>query len=188
MATSEYWRKACHIFAGLSISFAYLWLPKDIFLCLFFPMAVAYIIVDLARFKIKWLERIYLLAAKTFLRDEEYSRPTTGFYFFVGSALTIILFPKQIAIGTLIVLALSDPLAALIGQRYGRHRIWNKTIEGSMAFFISAWLILTLYFGGEPFKHLIPAFAGTLVELAPCPIDDNLSIPLVIGLSYVIFF
>lgn len=188
MATSEYWRKACHSFAGLSISLAYLWLPKDIFSCLFFPAAAIYIIIELARLKIKWIERIYLLAAKNFLRDEEYSRPSAAFYFFVGSALTILLFPKQIAVGALIVLALSDTLAALVGRRYGKYRIWNKTLEGSMAFFISAWLILTLYFGCEPLKHLMPALAGTLAELLPCPINDNLLIPLVIGLSYIIFF
>lgn len=187
MATNEYWRKAFHLL-GLCIPLTYMWLPENIFMAPFFSIASTFIIIDLARLKIRPLERIFLHVAKKLLRVKEYSQPTGTFYFFIGSALTIILFPKQIAIGALFVLVLSDAAAALVGQRFGRYKIWGKTIEGSMAFFLSAWLILALYFGREPLRHLIPALAGTLTELFPFPVDDNLSIPLVIGLSYALLF
>jgi dolichol kinase len=187
IATVEYWRKAFHL-CGLCIPLAYMYLPENIFLYLFFPMAAAFIIIDLARLKIKWLERIYLRVAKNLLRDREYSRPAASLYYLIGSGLTIILFPKQIAIAALVVQTLSDTVAALAGQRLGRHKIGNKTVEGSAAFLISAWIILAVYFGREPLKHLLPALAGTLAELFPIPIDDNLTVPLAIGLSYVILF
>ena len=187
IATVEYWRKAFHL-CGLCIPLAYMYLPENVFLYLFFPMAAAFIIIDLARLKIKWLERIYLRVAKNLLRGREYSRPAASLYYLIGSGLTIILFPKQIAIAALVVQTLSDTVAALAGQRLGRHKIGNKTVEGSAAFLISAWIILAVYFGREPLKHFIPALAGTLAELSPIPIDDNLTVPLVIGLSYVILF
>ncbi|MDO9463439.1 MAG: SEC59/DGK1/VTE5 family protein [Deltaproteobacteria bacterium] len=187
IAAVEYWRKAFHL-CGLCIPLAYMYLPENIFLRLFFPMAAAFIIIDVARLRIKWLERIYLRVAKNLLRDREYSRPAASLYYLIGSGLTIILFPKQIAIAALAVQTLSDTVAALAGQRLGRHRIGNKTIEGSVAFFVSAWIILAIYFGREPLKHLLPALAGTLAELFPSPIDDNLTVPLTIGLSYVILF
>lgn len=187
IATVEYWRKAFHL-CGLCIPLAYMYLPENVFLYLFFPMAAAFIIIDLARLKIKWLERIYLRVAKNLLRDREYSRPAASLYYLAGSGLTIILFPKQIAIAALVVQTLSDTVAALAGQRLGRHKIGNKTVEGSAAFLISAWIILAVYFGREPLKHFIPALAGTLAELLPIPIDDNLTVPLVIGLSYLILF
>lgn len=185
IATVEYWRKAFHL-CGLCIPLAYMYLPENIFLYLFFPMAAAFIIIDLARLKIKWLERIYLRVAKNLLRDREYSRPAASLYYLIGSGLTIILFPKQIAIAALAVQTLSDTVAALAGQRLGRHKIGNKTVEGSAAFLISAWIILAVYFGREPLKHFVPALAGTLAELVPFPVDDNLTVPLIIGLSYVI--
>jgi dolichol kinase len=185
MATVEYWRKAFHL-CGLCIPLAYMYLPENVFLNLFFPMAAAFIIIDLARLKIKWLERIYLRVAKNLLRDREYSRPAASLYYLIGSGLTIILFSKQIAIAALTVQTLSDTVAALAGQRLGRHKIGNKTVEGSAAFLISAWIILAVYFGREPLKHFIPALAGTLAELFPSPVDDNLTVPLAIGLSYVI--
>jgi dolichol kinase len=187
IATVEYWRKAFHL-CGLCIPLAYMYLPENVFLYLFFPMAAAFIIIDLARLKIKWLERIYLRVAKNLLRDREYSRPAASLYYLIGSGLTIILFPKQIAIAALAVQTLSDTVAALAGQRLGRHKIGNKTVEGSAAFLISAWIILAVYFGREPLKHFIPALAGTLAELFSSPVDDNLTVPLVIGLSYIIFF
>ncbi|MDD5451255.1 MAG: SEC59/DGK1/VTE5 family protein [Desulfovibrionales bacterium] len=186
IAAVEYWRKAFHL-CGLCIPLAYMYLPENIFLRLFFPMAAAFIIIDLAKLKIKWLGRIYLRVAKNLLRDREYSGPAASLYYLIGSGLTIILFPKQIAIAALAVQTISDTVAALAGQRLGRHKIGNKTVEGSVAFFVSAWIILAVYFGREPLKHFIPALAGTLAELFPIPIDDNLTVPLVIGLSYVIF-
>ncbi|MDI6789740.1 MAG: SEC59/DGK1/VTE5 family protein [Thermodesulfobacteriota bacterium] len=187
IATVEYWRKTFHL-CGLCIPLAYMYLPENVFLRLFFPMAAAFIIIDVARLRIKWLERIYLRVAQNLLRDREYSRPAASLYYLIGSGLTIILFPKQIAIAALAVQTLSDTVAALAGQRLGRHKIGNKTIEGSAAFLISAWIILAVYFGREPLKHLLPALAGTLAELFPSPVDDNLTVPLAIGLSYVILF
>ncbi|MFZ5995423.1 MAG: diacylglycerol/polyprenol kinase family protein [Thermodesulfobacteriota bacterium] len=187
IAAVEYWRKAFHL-CGLCIPLAYACLPENIFLYLFYPMAAAFITIDLARLRIKWLGRIFLRVAKNLLRDREYGRPAASLYYLAGSGLTIILFPKQIAIAALIVQTLSDTAAALAGQRLGRHRIGNKTVEGSAAFFVSAWIILAVYFGREPLKHLLPALAGTLAELFPSPIDDNLTVPLVIGLSYMVLF
>lgn len=187
IAAVEYWRKAFHL-CGLCIPLAYMYLPENIFLRLFFPMAAAFIIIDVARLRIKWLERIYLRVGKNLLRDREYSRPAASLYYLIGSGLTIILFPKQIAIAALAVQTLSDTVAALAGQRLGRHKIGNKTVEGSAAFFVSAWIILAIYFGREPLKHLLPALAGTLAELFSSPVDDNLTVPLAIGLSYIILF
>ena len=66
-------------------------------------------------------------------------------YFIFSAILTILLFPKSIAIVSLLILILSDTAAAIIGKWIGRIRIFGKTLEGSMAFLITSLLIVWIY-------------------------------------------
>ena len=95
------------------------------------------------------------------------------------------------AVGVL-VLGMGDPVAALIGRRWGRHRILNgRSIEGTAAFVVSSWavtsLALSLCFPAlgvhASFVALVGALAGALAELASRRVDDNLTIPLAAGFT-----
>lgn len=84
----------------------------------------------------------------------------------------------------ILVLALGDGISTLIGKN-GKIQIpYNKkkTVEGSLAFFISS---LITYFIIKD-HGLIIAFVGAIVESLPLDIDDNISIPIVITLILVI--
>jgi dolichol kinase len=77
-------------------------------------------------------------------------------------------------------------MAALIGKRYGKPRFFGKSIEGSLAFFISGVIVvlLTPKFAHEPAEYIIGAIAvlvGTIVEAVPVGTDDNLAIPIATG-------
>ena len=97
--------------------------------------------------------------------------------FFIGSLFAIIIFPETIAFVCIVVLAISDAVSTLIGKTYGKHKLWQSSAEGSLAFFISTLLIMFLF---APEKALLVAFGVTLVEMLP-HIDDNLTIPLSVG-------
>lgn len=87
-----------------------------------------------------------------------------------------------------VVLGVGDPLAALIGRRYGRVRLLHgRSLEGSLAFVLSAAAItflmlrlghLELGLGQAMLVAGAAALAGALAELFSLRIDDNFSIPL----------
>ena len=89
----------------------------------------------------------------------------------------------------ILTLTLADPVAALVGLRYGRHRYCvggaDKSIEGSAAFFVVALgcaaIPSGIAYGGLPSLPgvLVSALTMTVVEaLAPHGLD-NLLIPIV---------
>ena len=84
------------------------------------------------------------------------------------------------------VLGYGDPVAALIGRRFGRHKlVHGRSLEGSVAFFTSglvgSFAIASLFAPGVAWITLLAialagACAGTLAELFGLRIDDNLSV------------
>jgi dolichol kinase len=115
------------------------------------------------------------------LREEERRSLMGSTYFLFSSVLTILLFPKSIAIASLLILILSDTAGALVGKSIGRVRIFRKTLEGSGAFFLSSLLIVWSYPQLNRFSGSLAALGATLVEVLPIRVDDNLTIPIVAG-------
>ena len=88
------------------------------------------------------------------------------------------------------VLGVADPVAGLVGRRWGRHRIRaGRSIEGTAAFFVSGTLAAAIALacvggGGGPSIFLlapIAALSGALVELWSTRLDDNFTIPVAVG-------
>lgn len=96
-----------------------------------------------------------------------------------------------LAVSAVIVSAIGDALAALIGMRFGRHRLkGNRTLEGAIAgFFFGFLAFLPLwYFVGVPWIYgLIGATVLLSVDLVAPPIDDNLLNPIAIALTLAVF-
>ncbi|MGV3625034.1 MAG: diacylglycerol/polyprenol kinase family protein [Archangium sp.] len=85
------------------------------------------------------------------------------------------------------VLAIGDPVAGLIGRRFGRIRLMHgRSLEGTAAFFFSSLLVvlpLFVAFHGVSFGVALAlaaaaGLAGAIAELVSLRIDDNFSIPL----------
>ena len=86
------------------------------------------------------------------------------------------------------VLAVADPMAALVGRRYGKIQIHrNRTLEGSLAFVaagvaISMAVLLGFYpavgLGTALVISLTASLTGAAAELVSGRLDDNLTIPL----------
>jgi dolichol kinase len=69
----------------------------------------------------------------------------------------------------------------LVGKGIGKISIFEKTLEGSIAFFLSSLLIVWVYPNLNRFSGSLAALGATLVEILPIKVDDNLTIPLVTG-------
>ncbi len=112
------------------------------------------------------------------LKSREMKGPTGATFYVASCMLTILLFDKAIALASIFVLIVSDPLSSLIGSRWGRRRLFGKSIEGTAVFLSSAVIVIKcLPFG--TFAAIAGAGAGLLADLfTPGFIDDNFSIPL----------
>ncbi len=105
-----------------------------------------------------------------------------AFYFYLASAVSLFLFPQQIALLSITVLALGDSLSTAAGI-FGSHKIFynrKKTWEGTLAGFAAAFAGCLLI---SPQLAFIAAFIGMLVESLPLDIDDNLMVPLLTGIA-----
>lgn len=103
--------------------------------------------------------------------------------FLIGCFFAIILFEPITAIAAISVLSLADALSTLVGSYYGKHKLHvnkNKTYEGSFAFLVTAFFVLLFF--ADPFKAIVIAILATIAEMVP-KVDDNLIIPIVVGIA-----
>ncbi|NOZ63661.1 MAG: hypothetical protein GXO71_01720 [Caldiserica bacterium] len=120
------------------------------------------------------------------VKEEERKKPIGTTFFLVSVLITILVFPKFIGVAALTFLALGDVSAAIVGEKWGRIKIFNKTLEGFLGFFIVA--LLSGWFLSHYFSQLTPllifsgALTSAIVEILPIPLDDNFTIPLITSL------
>lgn len=109
-------------------------------------------------------------------------------YYAIGIlfALGLLRDDPSAAIAAILILAIGDGLATIVGSSLGRHRIpWNrrKTVEGSVGFGIgAACSILVL----PSLATIAACIAAAALESLDIDIDDNLTLPVVTSL--VLFF
>jgi len=177
----EILRKIVHL-ATLVVPFGYALTSEETAILFLVPFFLALLSVDLVRHfhsGMASLFRKYFFGRV--LREKEESTLMGSTYFIFSTILTILLFPKSIAIASMLILILSDTAAALIGKWIGRVKIFGKTLEGSMAFLITSLLIVWTYPHLNRLPGSLAALGATLIELLPIKLNDNLSIPLVAG-------
>lgn len=184
-------RKTFHLL-GLLCPLIYYFLPKYIAVILSFLAMILVLCIDIYRHDNKIIQRCVDIFLSNFIRDsEKTSKKLSGSgWMFIGIFLSCLLYSKKVAIFSWLVLFVSDSLAALVGTYYGRNKIFkDKTLEGSIAFFISVLVMglsYDLIFGSSfTFIEIVLAgLVGTFVELysKDYGYDDNFTIPIIVGL------
>jgi len=124
-------------------------------------------------------------------------------YFPIAYFLLVLFFwdYPELIILSFLVLAISDPLASQVGQHklfQSKFKIWvdEKTVQGTIAFFSSAFIIIFL--GAHSFFDnsnnylfglaLFTALGATIAETTSCRGTDNISIPIVCLLFMIGYF
>ncbi len=96
-----------------------------------------------------------------------------------------------LAVSAVLVSAVGDGAAALIGMKFGRRRLkGNRTVEGAIGGFVFGFLgFIPLWYivGIHWFYGLLAATILFLVDLIGLPGDDNLINPIAIGLTLALF-
>lgn len=190
---TELIRKGIHM-SSLAIPVVYYFITRETALSILIPLLLLFGISDLARIFIPSFGSFYerwfgFLLRRHELAEQGHRRLNGATYVLLSATLCVWLFPKMIVLTAFAILIVSDTAAALVGRKFGKHRlVQNKSIEGTTAFFISALIVVAIapkvqYLPLEYFIGAVAALVGAVVEAVSGEmIDDNLSIPLSIAL------
>ena len=181
------YRKILHILYSFSIVLALWHLGKEVVLPWFIALAIILPLLDYGRRHNAILNHIFIYLFSIFTRPIEYRILTGASWVVIGAALTTLIFNEKVAIIGLLVLCLSDSIAAIIGIKFGKTQLFNKSLEGSAAFFLSASFIIFSLSTELFIINLCAALAATSVELfSTARFNDNLFIPVVTALILTI--
>ena len=159
--------------------------------------ALFMVLVDLIRLKNKFLHNLYLSVFGKILREHELNNNkiffTGGTYLVLSSFFLILLFPREIAILTILISVICDSSSSLIGRNFGKIKIFSKTIEGSIAFLVTGLVLIFItpkitVFKTEYYIAVIALIITSFIELIPSKIDDNIIIPFSFSLLYYLMF
>ncbi|MFX1599123.1 MAG: diacylglycerol/polyprenol kinase family protein [Promethearchaeota archaeon] len=205
-------RKAVHMFAGLAI------LSSPFYFWPFWPTIIASTLMVFVYFsskesKVKQLKELYDAISEE--QEEDLKRAfLQGPFFYCLSITSLVLIfgifaPNQFyfPIAGVLIMIVADTLASVVGKRWGKVSLslsWTnskRTLEGSLTFFITAYLLCFLSF--FLFGLLIPTFQeplaiptiliyslitstiATVIELISPSTYDDLTVPL--GSTIIIY-
>ncbi len=189
---NEFYRKSIHLSS--------LWIPALIYIAhpgisitFFSLLLIGDALIEYGNFKKwKWARRSFGIMFYKTLRNKErihtHFQVTGSMYVLAAAIICTMLFSKPIAAIALTVMLTSDACAALFGKAFGTRKLYkSKSLEGTTAFFVCTLIVMILYNPLYPvtYASIIAAAVATLAEMFEdkIEIDDNLSIPLFIGIT-----
>ena len=180
-------RKLIHLAGGLiPLIYLLLDLTKGEALLILGSLGLPFIVADILRLRRPALNRWFLRLFQGAMRPGEESRLTGSTYYLVACWFTILVFERTVAAAALLVLACADTAASVVGQAIGGYRFAKgKTLSGTGAFVVTAFLVTLPLFPATP--ALGGAIIAAVIECLPLPLDDNITIPLAVGISLTLF-
>ena len=133
--------------------------------------------------------RFFSLLIEHLERERNLDRPgIQALYANAGVFLAFLMFGKLSMFGVL-VLSVGDSLSTFVGKLFGRNRIFfnpSKSWEGTLAFFLGSFLVLSLT--ADLRTALIVSSLCALLEALDTRIDDNLILPVsASSLAYLVW-
>lgn len=189
----ELLRKTIHLIS-LSIPIIYIFVNWIIAVYIIIPITLITISIDILSKKHPKFREYFINTFGDLLRKHEKKKNkfilNGASWVLISASIMIIFFPKIITVTAFTILILSDIAAALIGRRWGTHKLFNKTWEGTFAFIIVAILIVIIYglIFSAPIYYFLFGFLAAIIsgftEAASkkLKLDDNLTIPISAGI------
>lgn len=169
--TSALLRRTLHA-STISIAFVGIWIGFDIVRIVLLILLPLWAAVEF--FRIRGLFNFQKL--QHFIpvfRASEHSKPSGAFWLLMGFSLAAWA-PHPGPQAGIAVAAIADPLASLVGGRFGKGR--GKSWQGSLGALLGAAAVLILMPGFSQSSVLAGCFAAMIVERWSCPFDDNLTV------------
>jgi dolichol kinase len=176
-------RKAFHL-ASVAVPLGVWWAPRPLAATVLVAAALLALFIDAARLRFRPARFHFLRRTRTMLRPHERRGLSGATYMALAYASAALLFPRPIAVVAMLYNGLGDAAAALIGRRFGRHRMrGGKSWEGFAAALVVNVGVGFAVPGIAPLPALVGGVAAAALELAPLPLDDNARVVLGGGLA-----
>jgi len=185
--SSKLWRRMWHLAGGSFFPVLALFVSREVLLITVGIITGVFVAWEIARFVSPGINRWTTSHLSIVLKREEQFQPTGSTLLLVASLVVFSLFEKYIAITSLLFVAIGDLAASIIGGKYGKHIVFQKSLEGSLACLMACLLIGILM---TRLSHMVSlpviaygAICATVVEMLPIPADDNFTIPLISAIA-----
>lgn len=190
---TNYQRNMFHVGSALTSLLVVLFAPTQGFII---AAAAAFCVtawsLEIARrFRPDLNDRLMAMFGKVAHVHERYRVNSSTWYV---TALLLLAVSTQRAVSALavLVLGIGDPVAALIGRRFGRTTLRaGRSLEGSLGFFVSAAITSLVVahamipggIGWHVAIATVAGLSGAIAEVFSTKLDDNLTIPLAVAAS-----
>ncbi|MFH1072592.1 MAG: diacylglycerol/polyprenol kinase family protein [Nanoarchaeota archaeon] len=162
------------------------------------------ILLEFEYFRIEHTKKTRIMQyLSKFRRKKEKAHMGGEIFFLIGAILCLAIFDFRIAAAAILMETFGDMIAALVGKKFGRHKIFNlqKSWEGTIAELCvniligwllirntldnSVWFLYTTQPLGNPIWPIIMVMAvtATVTEVVINKLDDNLLVPLFSGFN-----
>lgn len=194
--SQEFLRKLIHL-SSLWMVVSLGVLPRVYNLFLFSTLFILLVLIEYGNYK-RWplLVASYGRFFGKMLREKEKSdrfRLSGAPYVIAAAFMVSFLFEKEIAMTALSTMLIGDTFAALVGRKFGKHKINQntKSVEGAIAFWLSSLMVLLFFFFfyQKTVLFLLTGLMGITIAMfaeiyeKQIKLDDNFSIALAMGLS-----
>ncbi len=180
---THWWRVALRPVAVVFVIF-YHFYSQTTTVVLIGSVALFFIILDLIRFFTGMGRKLMTEKIQFFFKNTERKKFSSMTMFLISACIITLVFEKQIALASLTFLIFGDIFSKIFGLGFGRHKIFDKTIEGSLAYgggaLICGFILYTAL--GIPLLLLLTgAMAAAVAEALPLGLDDNFTVGLISG-------
>ncbi|MCK9419528.1 MAG: hypothetical protein M0R70_09145 [Nitrospirae bacterium] len=178
-------RKLYHLVGGVGLLSVYYVLGRKQALLFYAALFLLILAIDGARLMIPAWNRALFARFGSFIRKNEEHRLTGTAPYVLGIGLSLYAYSTPVASAAICFLVFGDVAATAIGERFGKTKIGDKSLEGSLAFIVAAavsGLLLSLWGVHLPVGvMLLGVLVAAGVELLTISMNDNLLIPLMSG-------
>jgi glycerol-3-phosphate acyltransferase PlsY len=175
-------RTLWHAGAGIVV-FVFVYISRDGFrpdIWILLSSSTLLFLIEIFRLKTDRGNRFFWKWFGFLTAGKEKNRLSSSLYYSLSLLICSAIYPREAMLGAVVCLALGDPAAIIVGKRFGRIKIRNKSLEGGLANFFVCLLILVVVLPSIKMAFA-GALAGAFIELMPLPVDDNITIPLFAG-------
>jgi dolichol kinase len=164
------------------------------------PVAVVLTVMawtlELSRRRWSQINSLLMWAFRPFAHPHEAWRINSATWFTTALFVLALTGRPMVVAVALVVLALGDPAAALIGRRFGTVKLVNgRSLQGTLTFVVVgalaslallAWRHPEVGPGPAVAMSLVGATAGAVAELFARRVDDNLAIPTAVAAALLV--